>query len=80
MRVGEGIHTISSQTKVLSLLNLVTKFLHIFNHLFHRTPLRRNVILHYSCLRRHRGLMVERRTPEREVGGSILNRVAVLYP
>ena len=26
------------------------------------------------------GLVVERRTPEPEVGGSILTRVAVLYP
>ena len=26
------------------------------------------------------GLVVERWTPEREVGGSILTRVAVLYP
>ena len=26
------------------------------------------------------GLVVERRTPEREVGGSILTQVAVLYP
>ena len=26
------------------------------------------------------GLVVERRTPEREVVGSILTRVAVLYP
>ena len=26
------------------------------------------------------GLVVERRTPERVVGGSILNQVAVLYP
>ena len=29
---------------------------------------------------RRRGLVVERRTPEREVGGSILAQVAVLYP
>ena len=29
---------------------------------------------------RRRGLVIERRTPEREVGGSILTRVAVLYP
>ena len=29
---------------------------------------------------RRRGLVVERRTPEREVGGSILTQVAVLYP
>ena len=29
---------------------------------------------------RRGGLVVERRTPEREVGGSILTRVAVLYP
>ena len=33
------------------------------------------------CLRgRRRGLVVKSRTPEREVGGSILTRVAVLYP
>ena len=35
-------------------------------------------------IRRRRGLVVltvvERRTPEREVGGSILIQVAVLYP
>ena len=29
---------------------------------------------------RRRGLVVERRTPEREVGGSILTQVAVLCP
>ena len=29
---------------------------------------------------RRRGLLVERRTPGREVGGSILTWVAVLYP
>ena len=29
---------------------------------------------------RHRGLVVERRTPEREVGGSILTQIAVLCP
>ena len=30
--------------------------------------------------RRHSGLVVERRTPEREIGGSILTQVAVLCP
>ena len=29
---------------------------------------------------RHHGLVVERRTLEREVGGSILTQVPVLYP
>ena len=29
---------------------------------------------------RREGLVVERRTPEREVEGSILTKVAVLYP
>ena len=29
---------------------------------------------------RRGGLVVERRTPEQEVGGSILTQVAVLYP
>ena len=29
---------------------------------------------------RRGGLVVERRTPEREVGGTILTQVAVLYP
>ena len=29
---------------------------------------------------RHGGLVVERGTPGREVGGSILTQVAVLYP
>ena len=29
---------------------------------------------------RRSGIVVERRTPEREVGGSILTQVAVLYP
>ena len=31
-------------------------------------------------LGRRDGLVVERRTPEREVGGSSLTQVAVLYP
>ena len=30
--------------------------------------------------KRHGGLVVERRTPEREVGGSILTQVAMFYP
>ena len=30
--------------------------------------------------RRRGGLVVKRRTPEREIGGSILTQVAVLYP
>ena len=30
-------------------------------------------------MRRRGGLVVERRAPEREVGGSILTRVTVLY-
>ena len=37
-------------------------------------------ILSISTFGRLGGLVVERRTPEREVGGSILTRVAVLYP
>ena len=32
------------------------------------------------CIGRRDGLVVERRTPEREIGGSILTLVAVLYP
>ena len=35
---------------------------------------------HTKNKRRCAGLVVERRTPEREVGGSILTQVAVLYP
>ena len=35
---------------------------------------------HVSEPGRRRGLLVERRTPEREVGGSILTQVAVLCP
>ena len=31
-------------------------------------------------VRRHAGLVVERRTPEREAGGSIFTQVAVLCP
>ena len=42
-------------------------------------PSRSIYLFHYPPWRRG-GLVVERRTPEREVGGSILTQVAVLYP
>ena len=38
------------------------------------------LVLCPSSSRRRGGLVVERRTPERGVGGSILTQVAVLYP
>ena len=42
--------------------------------------LKRDLFVYRDDSGRRRGLVVERRTPEREVGGSILTRVAVLYP
>ena len=48
---------------------------------FGKTHSCRSSILLDSLHRGRRGgLLVERRTPEREVGGSILTQVAVLYP
>ena len=42
--------------------------------------LEKNDASHLDGPGRRRGLAVERRTPEQEVGGSILSQVAVLCP
>ena len=46
----------------------------------HISSLTQLVSGHMPQYRRRGGLVVERRTPEREAGGSILTQVAVLCP
>ena len=52
-----------------------TNMLPLFQSWGHKNP-----YPNYLTSRRRRGIVVERRTPEREVGGSILTQVAMLCP
>ena len=50
------------------------------SNVFKNNKILKFVIYNFHSVGRRGGLVVERRTPEREVGGSILTHVPVLYP